>query len=144
MTKLLLERVNHLCADIVLLVKLLKVVSLLGAVLASARCAHQRQEAKVKSTYLAFRPTGETLIMPFLNSTNVPLATASAPSPLDTKYQHWNPDTYRLIGTSTSDRYRRIKLTSFLYSSSPTYLMKEADSSSLPSFHAVRPFSAKQ
>jgi hypothetical protein len=88
MTEFLFEGSNHGSSDLVFLiisynhesdveiayaVELFKVVSLLCTGLSACLC--ELQEGKA---HLAFRPTGETLIIPFLNSMKVPLS-VSAP-----------------------------------------------------------------
>jgi hypothetical protein len=87
MTEFLFESSNHGSSDLVFLfvsynqvvqweiaytVELLEVVSLLCAGLLA--CLREPQEVEA---HLAFRPTGETLIIPFLNSMKVPLCSIS-------------------------------------------------------------------
>jgi hypothetical protein len=87
MTEFLLESSNHGSSDLVFLfvsyhhdlgvgiaytVELFKVVSFLCAGLLA--CLRELQEVEA---HLAFRPTGETLIIPFLNSMKVPLCSIS-------------------------------------------------------------------
>jgi hypothetical protein len=88
-----------------------------------------------RSSVEAFRPIGETLTMPRRNSMNVPLVISSGGG------AQQGDKTDRLMGMSSSERYRKIQLASFLYSSSPTYWMNELLLSSLPSLYAVNPFS---
>jgi len=84
MTEFLFESSNHGSSDLVFLfvsyndqfemeiaytVELFKVISLLCAGLLA--CLYEIQQG---AAHLAFRPTGETLIIPFLNSMKVPLS----------------------------------------------------------------------
>lgn len=77
--------------------------------------------AQENKTHLAFLPMGETLIMPLLNSTKVPLMT----------------------GISSSEIYRRQNFARAWYFSSPNHPMKLCDAKGRPSLYAVSPFSAK-
>jgi hypothetical protein len=92
MTEFLFKSSNHGSSDLVFLlisychdlrvdraytVELFKVVSLLCAGLLA--CLRKLQEVEA---HLAFRPTGETLIIPFLNSMKVPLWSISISLPL--------------------------------------------------------------
>jgi hypothetical protein len=102
MTEFLLESSNHGSSDLVFLfvsynyqveveiaytVELFKIVSLLCAGLLA--CLRELQEVEA---HLAFRPTGETLIIPFLNSMKVPLCSISISLPLQTEHLplDWN------------------------------------------------------
>jgi hypothetical protein len=104
MTEFLFKSSNHGSSDFVFLpvsynhdlevgiaytVELFKVVSLLCAGLLACLCREQPREA-----HLAFRPTGETLIIPFLNSMKVPLCSISISLPLQTEHLplDWNID----------------------------------------------------
>ena len=96
MTKFLFESSNHGSSDLVFLfvsshhdlgmgiaytVELFKVISLLCAGLLACLC-----ELQVGKAHLAFRPTGETLIIPFLNSMKVPLAISASSLPYQMKH----------------------------------------------------------